>query len=182
MRKRSSYLARAIQAAVAGHSAQNDRYNLYGVNDGKSLDFAAERGLPGLYRRVFAEPPYNEDFTDDQVYQEFRDTLKAAAVTRGGGRVISNVFQKVASTRQGGEVMQDRRAFYLFTPEQDADSDYLQRVTILRPGGNDTAIVWDNIPRRQQADIAASIQKSYPGVEQVMFMEKNPATGRIFNL
>ena len=272
MRKRSSYLARAIQTAVAGHSAQNDRYNLYWVNDGKSLDFAAERGLLGLYRRVFAEPPYNEDFTDDQVYQEFQDTLKqdgliftatekqgldrvlgfvsslplsrvpevassvsgivdadkaayfaedgvdkayrrqgissimkntlvqanwmsgaehivlrtsdqnyrqAAAVTRGGGRVISNVFQNVASTRQGGEVMQDRRAFYLFTPEQEADCDYLQRVTILRPGGNDTAIVWDNIPRRQQADVASSIQKTYPGVEQVMFMEKNPVTGRI---
>lgn len=272
MRKRSPFLARAIQTAVQGNSASNERYNLYWVNDGKSLDFACERGLLGLYRRVFAEPPYNEDFTNDQVYGEFQDTLKqdglvfmatekqgldrvlgfvsslpltrvpevatsvagavdpdkaayfaedgvekdyrrkgisslmknmliqanwmsgadhivlrtsdqnyrqAAAVTKAGGQVISGAFQHVASPRQGGQIMQDRRAFFLFTPEQETNYDYLQRVSIVRPGGNDTAIVWDNIPRRQQGDIASSIQKTYPGVEQVMFIERNPENGRI---
>lgn len=272
MRKRSSSLAVAIQVAVSGNSVQNDRYNLYWVNDRKSLDCACERGLLGLYRRVFSEPPYNEEFTNDQVYAEFQDTLRQnglvfiatqklnpdrvlgfvsslplscvpdiaerlegitepdraayfaedgvdkdyrrkgisslmktmliqanwisgadhivlrtsdqnyrqiSAVTKSGGCVISSIFQQVTSPRQGGQIMQDRRAFYLFTPEAETRYDHLQRVTIARPGGNDTAIVWDNIPRRGQTEVAAAIQKNYPGVEQVMFIERNRETMRL---
>lgn len=272
MRKPSSFLMRAIQTAVAGHSAQNDQYNLYWINDCKSLDFACERGLLSLYQRVFAEAPYYEEFTGEQVYREFQETLKqlglifmatekqgldrvrgfvsslpllnvpdvassvknivdlnktayfaedgvdkdyrrrgisrlmknaliqanwmsgaehivlrtsdhnyrqVAAVSKEGGQVISNIFQNVTNARQGGQIMQDRRAFYLFTPENEIDYDYLHRVIIVRPGGNDTAVVWDNIPRPQQNAIAASIQKNYPGIEQVMFVEKNPENGLI---
>lgn len=255
-----------------GNTARNDDYALSWIKDEKSLDFACEQDLLGLYRRIFSEPPYNETFTDDGIYDDFQNTLRqngliftatekqgldrvrgfvsslpilcvpeiadtigkiidiektsyfsedgverscrrkgisalmktmllqanwmsgmehivlrtsdrnyrqAAAVTKTGGKVISDLFQNVASLRQGGEIMQDRRAFYLFTPEQDADYDRLERVTIVRPGGNDTAIVWDDIPRHLQVALAARIQKTYPGVEQVMFVERDALNGSV---
>ena len=56
---------------------------------------------------------------------------------------------------------------------------YPQSFSIVRPGGNDTAVVWDNVTRQQQAAIASLIQKTYPGIEQVMFVERNPETGKI---
>jgi diaminopimelate epimerase len=51
----------------------------------------------------------------------------------------------------------------------------LQRVTFVRPGGNDTAIVWDAVARVQQPLIALQIQDAYPTIEQVMFAEKTAA-------
>ena len=75
--------------------------------------------------------------------------------------------------------MNDRRAFYLFTPERELDYEALQRVTIVRPGGNDTAIVWDPVRRAQQGEVAGAIQTTYPGVEQVMFVERIPGTLRL---
>ena len=272
MRKRSSFLTRAIETAMHGNMAKNDNYALCWIKDDKSLDFACEQDLLGLYRRIFSEPPYNENFTDDEIYADLQQTLKqdgliftatekqgldrvrgfvsslplacvpeivstvenivdidktsyfaedgvergyrrkgisglmktmllqanwmsgmehillrtsdrnyrqAAAVTKTGGRIIADIFQHVASLRQGGQMMQDRRAFYLFTPEQDVDYDRLQRVTIVRPGGNDTAIVWDDIPRDLQSRLAARLQTTYPGVEQVMFVEKDTANDRV---
>lgn len=55
-------------------------------------------------------------------------------------------------------------------------NNMLQRVTIVRPGGNDTVIVWDNIPRKDQGAVSLSIQRSYPDIEQVMFVEPGQAT------
>lgn len=68
----------------------------------------------------------------------------------------------------------DKRIFYNFDLKgSDANlTEKLERVSIIRPGGNDTAIVWDNIARADQADISLKIQDAYPGVEQVMFAEE----------
>ena len=49
---------------------------------------------------------------------------------------------------------------------------YLKRVVIVRPGGNDTAIIFDSIPRGEQVELSLRIQKAYPGIEQVMFVER----------
>ena len=65
----------------------------------------------------------------------------------------------------------------MFTNTDRADHSRprrLDRVTIARPGGNDTAIVWDRVPRGGQQDMARRIQENYPGVEQVMFVEDGP--------
>lgn len=47
----------------------------------------------------------------------------------------------------------------------------LGRVSFVRPGGNDTAIVWDQIPRKEQSFVANRILKNYQSIEQVMFAE-----------
>ena len=48
----------------------------------------------------------------------------------------------------------------------------LKRVVVVRPGGNDTAIVFDPIPRAEQGCLSLMIQRAYPGIEQVMFVER----------
>jgi histidine racemase len=91
-------------------------------------------------------------------------------------RHISDVFQDAVSTRTDGSVKTDRRAFYVndLQDNNPVKCDTLNRVTVARPGGNDTALVWDAVPRNQQAALSLRIQKAYPGVEQVMFVEKKP--------
>ena len=91
-------------------------------------------------------------------------------------RHISDVFQDAVSTRIDGSVKTDRRAFYVndLQDNNPVKCDMLNHVTIARPGGNDTALVWDAVPRNQQAALSLRIQKAYPGVEQVMFVEKKP--------
>ncbi len=48
----------------------------------------------------------------------------------------------------------------------------LEKVTFVRPGGNDTAIVWDDITRENQGDISKDIQRQYESIEQVIFVER----------
>ena len=55
---------------------------------------------------------------------------------------------------------------------QNTTTIFLQNVTFARPGGNDTAIVWDKIPRGLQGDVSIEIQKQYEDIEQVMFVER----------
>ena len=97
-----------------------------------------------------------------------------AAVSKSGGVIISNLFQNVESTRGDGATISDKRAFYLFDrdwAERSQSLRALKRVTIARPGGNDTAIVWDHVQREAQGRVSLDIQQTYPGVEQVMFIE-----------
>lgn len=49
----------------------------------------------------------------------------------------------------------------------------LEKVTFVRPGGNDTAIVWDSVAREEQCDISKDIQRQYDSIEQVMFIERD---------
>lgn len=56
----------------------------------------------------------------------------------------------------------------------DKDVRRLDRVVVVRPGGNDTALVFDRIPRREQVALSNQIQAAYPAIEQVMFVEKGP--------
>lgn len=97
-----------------------------------------------------------------------------SAVNKAGGSVVSGMFQQVTSKRKDGLMSTDTRAFYEFDVKQKnatKDTRVLDRVTIVRPGGNDTAIVWDRVPREQQGALSKEIQDVYPGVEQVMYVE-----------
>lgn len=49
----------------------------------------------------------------------------------------------------------------------------LEKIIFVRPGGNDTAIVWDDIAREYQGDISKDIQRQYESIEQVMFVERD---------
>lgn len=98
-----------------------------------------------------------------------------SAVNKAGGYTLSGLFQQVTSTRSDGKMTQDTRSFYNFDlTESEAKQNLLtlERVTIVRPGGNDTAIVWDNVPRELQGSLSKRIQSTYPGIEQVMFVEE----------
>lgn len=66
------------------------------------------------------------------------------------------------------------RSFYTFdlNTADPATVTTLDRVTIARPGGNDTAIVWDTVSRDKQGALSKKIQATYPGIEQVMFVEE----------
>lgn len=48
----------------------------------------------------------------------------------------------------------------------------LKDVAFVKPGGNDTAIVFDKIARIFYAKVGTQIQLKYPNIEQVMFVEK----------
>lgn len=54
----------------------------------------------------------------------------------------------------------------------------LNNVTFVRPGGNDTAIIWDNVAREIQGDISTQIQGQFEPIEQVMFVERDGDTVR----
>lgn len=97
-----------------------------------------------------------------------------SAVNKAGGSVISGLFQQVTSTRSDGTMGQDARSFYTFDLQSDNPQAVttLNRVTIVRPGGNDTAIVWDDVARERQGALSKKIQATYPGIEQVMFVER----------
>jgi histidine racemase len=98
-----------------------------------------------------------------------------SAVCKAGGEVISNLYQDVESTRSDGAISSDKRAFYLFDINSFTSFAHniwnLPRVTIARPGGNDTAIVWTHVDREKQGPASLLIQETFPGVEQVMFVE-----------
>lgn len=98
-----------------------------------------------------------------------------SAVNKAGGYTLTGLFQQVTSTRSDGKTTQDTRSFYNFDlTESRAQQNLLtlERVTIVRPGGNDTAIVWDDVPRELQGSLSKRIQATYPGIEQVMFVEE----------
>jgi len=101
-----------------------------------------------------------------------------ASVSKSGGVVISEISQDVESKRGDGTISSDKRIFYLFDLEakKENNAEIFNRVTVARPGGNDTAIVWDYVPRASQGAVSLNIQKIYPGVEQVMFVEKQKNT------
>lgn len=50
---------------------------------------------------------------------------------------------------------------------------HLNDVAFVRPAGNDTAIVFDQIPKSEYSFYNKKIQKHYPQIEQVMFARKN---------
>ncbi|MGZ9097072.1 MAG: hypothetical protein ACXW30_02100 [Micavibrio sp.] len=251
-------------AQTAARTAAENGLAIRWLDDPACLNKAAGDGLLSLYQQIFAEPPYHESFTENEVFKSFTDTLKAggliftvslkdefnkvsgfvsslplaakksvadhvgdilevgktayfaedgiakelrrngisgvmkrlllesnrlagyeqvllrtsiesypqiSAVTKAGGRVIANVFQQVASPKQGGTVALDTRVFYLFTDKKNAPCDVLSRVTIIRPQQQDIALVRDQIPADRQADIARRIQTTYAGVKQVIFSD-----------
>ena len=51
----------------------------------------------------------------------------------------------------------------------------LTRVVVARPGGNDTALVFDDVHADSYRDINAYIQKKNPDIEQVMFVKNDQA-------
>ena len=74
--------------------------------------------------------------------------------------------------RTDGSVKTDTRVYFNYAYDNAVDPDrILNRVVIASPGGNDTAIVFDDIPRHEQGDLSKLIQENYPGVEQVMYAE-----------
>ncbi|MBU0799970.1 MAG: hypothetical protein KKA05_03110 [Alphaproteobacteria bacterium] len=66
-----------------------------------------------------------------------------------------------------------------FIPDVSPSDNSLRRVTFIRPGGNDTALVWDSVPHTRQAALSRALQSQYPTIEQVMFVEQDPLTGAL---
>jgi len=273
MKKRSTDQNRTIAEIVAGTAAETG-LPLRWVDSLGNLGKAADDGLLALYQKIFAEPPYHEDFSQDEVWNIFADTLKAqgliftvslkdqfnrvsgfasslplaakksvadhvagildiektayfaedgiaaglrrngmsgvmkrllldanriagfdqvllrtsiesypqiSAVTKAGGKVIADLFQQVASPKQGGLMAQDTRVFFLFTSGERQDCDVLSRVTIIRSGQQDIAMIRDRIPGDAQADIARRIQTTYAGVKQVVFSDKDVPERPVFD-
>lgn len=263
MNQRSPAQNQSIAEIVERTSAETG-LSIRWLDGQDTLERAAGDGLLALYQKIFAEPPYHEDFSQDEVRGIFADTLKAqgliftaslkdefnkvsgfvsslplaakksvadhvrpildiertayfaedgiaaglrrngisgimkrllleanrisgfdqvllrtsiesypqiSAVTKAGGKVIADLFQQVASPKQGGLIAQDTRVFFLFKAGEQQDCDILSRVTIIRAGEEDIAIIRDRVPGGQQDDIARRIQKTYAGVRQVVFSD-----------
>ena len=64
------------------------------VKDAASLDRAFNAGLGRLYQDVFAEPPYNESFTAQEVRDEFTGFIAK------GGITSSDVFTRGLGARR----------------------------------------------------------------------------------
>lgn len=136
-------------------------------------------GLSGKMKKLLIEANSIEGINKIILRTNQANYKQISGVNKSGGTVITDLFHDVTSPKENGNMTTDRRAFYLFdtdTHESDAQNvEILNRVVITRPGGNDTAIVFDPIPREQQGDLSLRIQKTYPGIEQVMFVE----TGKV---
>lgn len=48
----------------------------------------------------------------------------------------------------------------------------IDRLVIVKPSGNTTAIVFDEITPNRMRSVGASIQGEFPSVEQVLFVQK----------
>jgi diaminopimelate epimerase len=133
------------------------------------------QGVSACMKRLLLSANFSAGVQNVLLRTNANNYPQICAVTKAGGRVLSDIFQDVAGVRQSGKTTVDKRSFYMFTAsdrQTAAQTRRLDRVTIARPGGNDTAIVWDDIARAEQKDVARRIQENYPGVEQVMFVEK----------
>jgi histidine racemase len=254
-----------IQAQCKQIAAQTN-VSIAWVRTSEELTGLLEGGLRELYRSVYADPPYNENFSDEDVREIFQSALdvdgfifvaksrldnkpvgftvsvplqaepavanivsgilnpittayfaedgvahqwrrqglssgmkdlllsanfavgfdkvvlrtsaynykQISAVSKAGGTYIPNITQDVVSPRQDGGVSSDKRAFYLFDgkwEERARNVRLLNRMSIIRPGGNDTAIVWDYVTRSEQGPLSLDIQQLIPSIEQVMFVE-----------
>ncbi|MCB9988300.1 MAG: hypothetical protein H6868_03075 [Rhodospirillales bacterium] len=145
----------------------------YFAEDGVDIELR-KKGISNEMKSRLLTACRDEGFEAILLRTSIYNYKQISAVNKACGTVISGLFQSVTSRRSDGRMTTDTRSFYNFdltshpTPGQ---TQKLDRVTIVRPGGNDTAIVWDNIPRDQQGDLSKKIQDTYPGIEQVMFVE-----------
>lgn len=256
--------ATIIAKTVAQTGAQNN-LTIDWVSDARAMERAAGDGLLTLYRDVFAEAPYFETFTDDEVFTTFMtaidqggmvltarnpndeahigafvssiplaakesianhvggilDTSRTAyfaedgvaanlrrrgisgvmkklliecnalcgfdnvllrtsinsypqisAVTKAGGRVISGLFQDVASPKQGGEIAMDRRVFFLFnTRAAQQQTALISRVTIAEIEGRNTAIIQDPVDVTDRPSLAFRLRDTYAAIDRVVFNE-----------
>jgi diaminopimelate epimerase len=71
----------------------------------------------------------------------------------------------------------DMASDFLQSKRPGREGAKLSRVTFVSPGGNDTAIVWDQMNRKLYGIVSKYIQEAYGNIEQVMFAEKDPKTG-----
>ncbi len=159
-------------AAIVGNHVNIDR-TAYFSEDGVDKNLR-QKGVSAEMKSLLLATCGQKGFETLLLRTSIYNYKQISAVNKAGGYVIAKLFQQVASTRSDGTMTQDARSFYKFdlTPETLVDTLTLERVTIVRPGGNDTAIVWDSIPRDQQGALSKKIQATYPGIEQVMFVEQ----------
>lgn len=103
-----------------------------------------------------------------------------SAAYKVGGVPLEGVYQDVEQQRVDGGVGVDRRVFCLFEARDwcgGAAVQSLPDVAVARPGGNDTALILNDVARGQQGALSLRVQKAYPGVEQTMFLEKGRLSG-----
>ncbi|MBP9846923.1 MAG: hypothetical protein KBD43_12775 [Saprospiraceae bacterium] len=160
-------------AIVAGSRVDVER-TAYFAEDGVVSDLR-QKGVSAAMKSILISACRESGFEALLLRTSAYNYRQISAVNKAGGYTLSGLFQQVTSTRSDGKMTQDTRFFYNFDlTESNKQQDLLtlERVTIVRPGGNDTAIVWDDVPRELQGSLSKKIQATYPGIEQVMFVEE----------
>gem|GEM_PF-5511971 len=95
-----------------------------------------------------------------------------SAVTKAGGRVISGLFQDVASPKQSGETAMDRRVFFLFNRQAaQQQTAIINRVTIAEIEGRNTAIIQDPVQATDRPSLAFRLRDTYAAIDRVVFNE-----------
>ena len=152
------------------------------INSGSRLSYFAEDAVAKTHRRqgisahmkgLLLTANWEQGYDAMVLRTSALNIKQISAVAKSGGLPLSGVFQDVLQVRQDNSERTDKRGFYMFSPNND-DIKYekLERVTVVRPGGNETAFVWDQLPREDQGRVSKMIQAQSPIIEQVMFIEE----------
>lgn len=133
------------------------------------------RGISSFMKSLLLQACHLSGYSHVLLRTTGNNYKQISAVSKAGGFTLRDEFQYVAQQRQDGKTGLDKRGFYMFACDPELESSTptkLDDVAFVRPGGNDTALVFDLIRRELQPEIGTRIQMTYPNIEQVMFVEK----------
>jgi hypothetical protein len=128
------------------------------------------RGISGVMKKLLIECNALSGFDNVLLRTSIDSYPQISAVTKAGGRVMSGVFQDVASPRQGGEIALDRRVFFLFntlaTPQPTA---LINRVTVAGIAGYNTAFIQDDVAAEDRMGLCYRLRDTYAAIDKVVF-------------
>lgn len=149
----------------------------YFAEDATRSDYR-RRGISTALKRLLLACNYQAGAENVVLRTTYENYRQIAAVYKIGGTLVEGLTQNVVSRRADGRGAIDKRVFLLFNQQSETFAGCIDKVSIARPGGNDTALVETNVARACQGAVSLDIQRAYPCVEQVMFIEDGASRPR----
>lgn len=159
---------KASLAAYLGDNIDTNR-TAYFAEDGVAINLR-RRGISSAMKTLLIECNALAGFDNVLLRTSINSFPQISAVTKAGGRVISGLFQDVASPKQNGEMEMDRRVFFLFNAQaQKQQTAVINRVTVTEIAGRTIAIVQDSVDRAEKTAIAYRLRDTYAAIDNVVF-------------
>jgi hypothetical protein len=172
----------AAKESVASHVSDilDTTRCAYFAEDGVAANLR-RRGISGTMKKILIECNALAGFDNVLLRTSINSYPQISAVTKAGGRVISGLFQDVASPKQSGETAMDRRVFFLFNRQAaQQQTAIINRVTIAEIEGRNTAIIQDPVQATDRPSLALRLRDTYAAIDHVVFnemqgMKSNPS-------